>query len=869
MRVLHSKHQKLILQCYPPGKGVDKRPNPLELSYLLYYASTRRVKLEKVIDFLRHKTKTDARGSKSGNLQVTLAIVLALIDKCPDNLNAFALQVCSILLTILHLHELPLCKTLVRTYGVLCSKLDNGLFTGDKDFVDLFTQLTLNMISTADAQLKVETTNTNEWRMIALLTSRHVFHCLAFNPRISRTYLAICVPLLILTVRLTTSNEALLTRLNSNLNVERGNEKRLSYSVTNRTAAHLSNTAKNFDENAVTEDDLTEEAFFALRALFNTNLSSQISDATREVVENDFRVSSGTASAWGTNFLEMCASWVPVQLRFIALLTLLNRLSITSDQANRKSNNYAHIKHFAKYLLSLVSSDFNMIGLSISDIIQQLLNLQTNLHLSLADYLSKEEVNDLSNIYSQCVCNLSSHIYYFDQVADSIEGILMQIDSVLIAANSSTVRIHKLVLTLLDTIAIILKLLARKTSSIARNHATLENWDISFQLLTFAKSYTSYSESASAEQVSSIQKKYLDVFNSFLNSELTKGDERSQEDVMDSNADWSSKFLVPNYNEYIKHKENALASVLVRAHDYFDDASFDLGVTAQLVSALVSIEQIMGVNFFHNFLPFFEHWQAQDTTTSIHVRARDTAAYIIIRKMIDVLESKYADSLETNVRRLRLNTAINNDIKSRQSTGFWVYELDSPQTSREPTGEFTNEVSAKLLYGFFAETSLNQWISAQSSIVFDVPNGNASADGKADGYGGLVLEQYQVSRSNPQGSGFGLGNANDITSIYSGLLTGRQDSGVTPDASHITADTIPTISSLATQDQNNYKFSLMPRVEDLKQSVNGLPVQDEQFSFKPRTGTSPRSVLQKQIHTTDVDSILNGLKSDDDNEIVV
>lgn len=61
-----SKHQKLILQCYPPGRGVDKRPNSSELSYLLYYASTRRSKLSKVGAFLETKAVYDVYKGRSG-----------------------------------------------------------------------------------------------------------------------------------------------------------------------------------------------------------------------------------------------------------------------------------------------------------------------------------------------------------------------------------------------------------------------------------------------------------------------------------------------------------------------------------------------------------------------------------------------------------------------------------------------------------------------------------------------------------------------------------------------------------------------------------------------------------------------------------
>ena len=62
------KHQVLILKCYPRGqKNVqDVKPNPSELSYLLYYASTRRSKLQKVGAFLEKKAASDVYRERIG-----------------------------------------------------------------------------------------------------------------------------------------------------------------------------------------------------------------------------------------------------------------------------------------------------------------------------------------------------------------------------------------------------------------------------------------------------------------------------------------------------------------------------------------------------------------------------------------------------------------------------------------------------------------------------------------------------------------------------------------------------------------------------------------------------------------------------------
>jgi hypothetical protein len=62
------KHQVLVLKCYPRHQknNVEVKPNSSELSYLLYYASTRRSKLQKVGDFLLKRTENDVYYLRNG-----------------------------------------------------------------------------------------------------------------------------------------------------------------------------------------------------------------------------------------------------------------------------------------------------------------------------------------------------------------------------------------------------------------------------------------------------------------------------------------------------------------------------------------------------------------------------------------------------------------------------------------------------------------------------------------------------------------------------------------------------------------------------------------------------------------------------------
>lgn len=62
------RHQVLVLKCYPryTKSNPDVKPNSSELSYLLYYASTRRSKLQKVGDFLEKRATSDVWKGRIG-----------------------------------------------------------------------------------------------------------------------------------------------------------------------------------------------------------------------------------------------------------------------------------------------------------------------------------------------------------------------------------------------------------------------------------------------------------------------------------------------------------------------------------------------------------------------------------------------------------------------------------------------------------------------------------------------------------------------------------------------------------------------------------------------------------------------------------
>lgn len=880
--VIRSKHQKLILQCYPPGKGVEKRPNPLELSYLLYYALTRRVKLEKVIEFIKHKTLKDVRGRKSGNLQVTLMLVSSLIEKCSDNLNVFAMQVCEILLQILTLLELPLCKVLISTYGVLCKKLDDGLFSGDKQFVDMFSKLSQQMISVGQMQLDIDSTNSREWRIFALLTARYVFNCLGFNANLSSKFVSLCVPLLARTVLNTYSKDMMLTRLQSNLNVEQDTMRPLMRTVTGKSAATARKPKVNGEDESLNDDDLGEEAFAGLNTLFNTLSATQIAEGIRAIESFCFH-EKNIETHWGTTFLQTCASLIPVQMRFVALTTLLNRLTQVSENTTAESKQFVELEHVARYVLALASLDFNMIGLATSDAISQLLTLQKHLYLQLMEVFDPAQVSRLSSIYTRCICDLSSHIYYFDQVRDSVDEVIAHIDSLLInSLPENAEKILSLVLRLLETIYVILERLSQKSNAITRHRGALENLDVSLLLLTISESYSKFTSYISTAQATQLQSKYLDVVLYYLKKEIITSNEQSA-DLQDEPATTSNKFLVPNYNNYIENHDNVIGRLIQHAEDYYKEPAFTLQNERSLFEVLKCVLELTGINFVRNFISHFDLWQLKESSTSINARARDTTAYSLLLSSLSVLDHLYGDILNSPTNELSLKASLERDINMRKSINLWISDLN-PNGLITSSQKLNNEVTYESLCEFFSTTSLSHWIHHPTSSIMGNGVSRNTMNGSTNGFnnsesaaGDESVNNYNLLPPQTGESGLGLGSANDISSIYSELLHGqsRGNGQLSAETSRFTQGSIRTQGSLRTQESTSgahhdlSRQTLAPRVQDLRHTVNGDDGNDQFLFHENGPDSSLRSVIQRQIQTTNIESLLLGLSTTDDSKLIV
>lgn len=478
---LRPKHQVLVLKCYPrTTKGaVDVKPNSSELSYLLYYATSRRSKIQKVGSFLERKTSSDVWRLRIGNVQVTLQILEALIEKNPKDLPLFAPNVLNILDAILKSNDITMVESSIPTFEAFCANHDASTLLADQAYLAQFEAVVRNyagLASTRSTPGKGVPSKpvAMRWRQCGLEAIRAVAASESLSSIAGRQY-DLMVPMIL--ENLWTDNEDFLDVLLQRAEHEDIDDndrqlKRRNSVATVRTAdttgdtnpIALSGTAGDVDKLA--EQDIGVIAMLCLKQIFITPSRSLIHYATMALL--DFikdRIDQGEAvvntspqsrgGGWSVKICGLLLHWAPVQERYIILITLMDALARAplSDETLEQ-----HIA-LTTMVGSLLRSDESLIGLSVMDVllgfIQQIKKLvqlpgdpaaavaaaasdgplpgqadprsPTTLAAieSVTTVASKRK--ELLSRLQQCIGDLATHVYYADQIADMVAAILFRL----------------------------------------------------------------------------------------------------------------------------------------------------------------------------------------------------------------------------------------------------------------------------------------------------------------------------------------------------------------------------------------------------------------------------------------------------------
>ncbi|KAK9471788.1 uncharacterized protein V1510DRAFT_396232 [Dipodascopsis tothii] len=401
------KHQRLILQCYPGGRAQEKHPNSSELSYLLYYVSTRRSKLPKVGLFLDRKVKSDLWRGRAGNVQVSVDICKALVEKCPTDVNLFAEYVVSILTVVAGSNDLALCQYTGGLFKAFCAAHDGALLADDKDFVVAYVGM-LGLYMDLPRQ-KAAQSNVAGWRLVALEAAKSVAASEALAASNGQLQIETIVPVIL--DALAGDHGDALGALNMRL-----------ARAANDPPPSAAGTAAGTDAGDAPDDadEPSVLALGALRTLYDTTNPGQVRLATRAVVQ--FMLRKPANDAWNTALVELLAEWTPVQFRFIILRTLLECLTDHVRPAH-----HANELTITKLVASLLSCSISLVGLSVLDVLHLLFSqIVAALH---AGPRARGDVDTLVRQLSLTIGDLATHIYYSNQITDMVSEIILRLES--------------------------------------------------------------------------------------------------------------------------------------------------------------------------------------------------------------------------------------------------------------------------------------------------------------------------------------------------------------------------------------------------------------------------------------------------------
>ncbi|ODH13002.1 hypothetical protein ACO22_07701 [Paracoccidioides brasiliensis] len=487
------KHQVLILKCYPKfQKGVQEvKPNSSELSYLLYYASTRRSKLQKVGAFLEKRAARDVWRGKLGNVQVTLQILAALIEKIPRDLPLYALSVLTIIDTVLRSNDLSMVEETVETFDVFCRHQDMAALAADQQCVNLYREIVRNYAnfvsteSTTPSRTSLALPLRLRWRKVGLQAIKSVVSSEALASD-GMKQLNIVVPVILDNLYSTEDLLPLQEKALTSEKLERELARRRRTSTATVQTADTTDgdpttaSGTTADSDRVAEVETRVLALRCLEKIFATGSNrSQIRIATSLLLQfivskrlprhynlEQHPDSSAAGGSWATNLMEIIAKWSPVQERFVILITSMEML-VNTPMVDEKLETQLILASMVDWLLS---SPNNLIGLSVMDVLISLLQrllllLQLgNRSMRMVDQRPSGNVNQLPNVeeaaeepftepsahcmrqaedygtvipwelrlelvelLQKCVGSLATHIYYAEQVSDMIRTIVSRL----------------------------------------------------------------------------------------------------------------------------------------------------------------------------------------------------------------------------------------------------------------------------------------------------------------------------------------------------------------------------------------------------------------------------------------------------------
>lgn len=422
---------------------MDKKPNPSELSYLLYYAMTRRTKLLKVGLFLEKKVVSDYSHNRTGNLLVSLDIVKGLIEKCSDNLDAFALNLLVIFKHMLMTKDLAICQYLSPIWHLFCSEIKADIFNGDLEFINKFKTVCQMMV---DFGRNAKGPNELEWTVFSLENVQNFSPTLLYNNSITEVLVNNSMPLILDNIY----------KAEKDLQLDQIDSLELRKISTLKTHITRSHSLPLLEQ-------VSLQLYKALNSLFDTTSNStgnQLQNSSTALIE--YLVVHKLPQSWADKIIQLSVNWIPVSSRFRFLDSLFKKLITTSDKSQKLL--------LTQQVSGLLSSPVTLISLDVPGTLKLLCREQL--------LLMGSQDTSLVKSYQTCIKSLTQHLYYRNQISDIVSGLLKECLDVL-DNYSLKERYQDHILVLFDDVQVILDRLHVEASETL----SLEIWEDSFNFI--------------------------------------------------------------------------------------------------------------------------------------------------------------------------------------------------------------------------------------------------------------------------------------------------------------------------------------------------------------------------------------------------
>ncbi|XDG07865.1 hypothetical protein ABKA04_007480 [Annulohypoxylon sp. FPYF3050] len=744
------KHQVLVLKCYPhTTKGaVDVKPNSSELSYLLFYATSRRSKIQKVGQFLEKKTASDVWRVRIGNVQVTLQILAAIIEKAPKDLPLFAQNVLKILDLVLRSNDITMVEASLPTFRIFCEHHDVSSLFADQAYLRQYESVVRAYATFASTRKNPSRSPSSKpvamrWRNAGLEAIKSVAESDALSSVAGRQ-LDVIVPMIL--ENLWTDNEEFLSILLQRVQMEEKVDsnallrRRTSVSTvktadTGGDANPIAISGTSVDIDKLAEEDIGVLAMQCLKQIFVIPNRAQISGATtallkfikervqqKETVVVEGKGDNGRDHGWAIKIFEFVTRWAPVQDRYVMMITTMDALLKNPPIDENIPDQIV----FTSIIGSLLSSDINLIGLSVMDVllglIQHMKRVLKHSGSSRGSAASGDEkasaapdlsqhvsapYRDLLTRIQKCIGHLATHVYYADQISDMVSGILLRLkphpstvnasptqkaDSSppgASAGNISDDQSHLdsfFALDLAKTIALqaiksILLVANPKTKisgnvSLTRNKVPIQAWEGTHWLLR--------------DPDGQVRKAYVDALTTWLERETTRSDLEARDDMgqkpransKEVQAATAARRAVSSASAREKPVKVPRSRFLKLLHlAIYDNALQFMGFEADIALLHVLLTKLvnkLGVNAARYGIPIIFRLQedileAETPTSKVHLGCLCHGYFWALSEHFEFEGSP-------------VGRAIHNEVVRRRSKNFWVDGVHIPTPSLEILG---------------------------------------------------------------------------------------------------------------------------------------------------------------------------------------